>query len=154
MDTDKTPNYDSPMKPLADCRLYVFLDTLYMYGRAPQNVAEQLCEGGADLIQLRAKQSSIAEIRGMAEKILPITRAAGVGLVINDHLSLAQELGADYCHLGQEDFFGSGYSHVSQLSNLNPHVRIGLSTHTPDQGKLALAAGADYVAIGPVYATD
>ena len=154
MDTDKTPNYDSLMKSLADCRLYAFLDTLYLSGRAPQNVAEQLCEGGADLIQLRAKQSSIAEIRGMAEKILPITRAAGVGLVINDHLSLAQEIGADFCHLGQEDFFGCGYSHVSQLAKLKTQLRIGLSTHAPEQAKLALAAGADYVAIGPVYATD
>jgi thiamine-phosphate pyrophosphorylase len=155
MDTDKTPNYHpNTMKPLADCRLYAFLDTLYLCGRAPQRVTEQLCEGGADLIQLRAKQSSRAEIRSMAEKMLPITQAAGVGLVINDHLSLAQELGADFCHLGQEDFFGSGYSHVSQLSNLNPQVQLGLSTHAPEQAELALAAGADYVAIGPVYATD
>jgi len=154
MDTEKTPKYDSLMKPLADCRLYAFLDTLYLFGRAPQKVTEQLCEGGADLIQLRAKQSSPAEIRAMAEKILPITQAAGVGLVINDHLSLAQEMGADFCHLGQEDFFGCGYSHVSQLSNLNPLVRIGLSTHAPEQAELALAANADYVAIGPVYATD
>ena len=142
------------MKPLADCRLYAFLDTLYLSGRAPQKVTEQLCEGGADLIQLRAKQSSLAEIRDMAEKILPITQAAGVGLVINDHLSLAQEIGADFCHLGQEDFFGCGYSHVSQLAKLKTQLRIGLSTHAPEQAKLALAAGADYVAIGPVYATN
>jgi len=154
MDTDKTPKYHSLVKPLADCRLYAFLDTLYLSGRAPQKVTEQLCEGGADLIQLRAKQSSLAEIRAMAEKMLPITQAAGVGLVINDHLSLAQEIGADFCHLGQEDFFGCGYSHVSQLAKLNPHVRIGLSTHKPEQGKVALAAGPDYVAIGPVYATN
>jgi len=142
------------MKPLADCRLYAFLDTLYLYGRTPQRVTEQLCEGGADLIQLRAKQSSLAEIRRMAENVLPITQAAGVGLVINDHLSLAQELGADFCHLGQEDFFGSGCNHVSQLSTLNAHLRIGLSTHAPEQAQRALAAGADYLAIGPVYATN
>ena len=142
------------MKPLADCRLYAFVDTLYLHGRALQKVTEQLCDGGADLIQLRAKQSSLAEIRDMAEKILPITQAAGVGLVINDHLSLAQELRADFCHLGQEDFFGSGCTHVSQLSNLNHHVRIGLSTHGPVQAQRALAAGADYLAIGPIYATD
>jgi len=142
------------MKPLADCRLYAFLDTLYLYGRAPQKVTEQLCEGGADLIQLRAKQSSLAEIRGMAEEILPIMRTAGVGLIINDHLSLALEIGADFCHLGQEDFFGAGFSRVSQFATAKVHTRIGLSTHSPEQAKRALAAGADYVAIGPVYATD
>src|SRR5580765_946564 len=99
------------MRPLSDCRLYAFVDTAYLHGRAPSEVAEQICAGGADLIQLRAKQSSLDEIRCMAESILPITRKAGVGLVINDHLSLAQELGADLCHLGQEDFFDAGYTH-------------------------------------------
>src|SRR6266404_8411457 len=126
------------MKPLAQCRLYAFLDTLYLSGRAPQKVTEQLCEGGADLIQLRAKQSSLAEIRDIAEKILPITRAAGVGLVINDHLSLAQELGADFCHLGQEDFFGSGYSKISELPITHSKPRIGLSTHAPAQAVQAV----------------
>src|SRR6266699_4896702 len=152
MDTDKTPNYDSLMKPLAQCRLYAFLDTLYLCGRAPQKVTEQLCEGGADLIQLRAKQSSLAEIRDMAEKILPITQAAGVGLVINDHLSLAQEIGADFCHLGQEDFFGANHSKISEVGIPHSALRIGLSTHAPEQAQRALAAGADYVAVGPVYA--
>ena len=80
------------MKDLLDCCLYAFVDTAYLHGRAPEDVARQLCDGGVDLIQLRAKQSSLDEIRRMAELILPVTRNAGVGLVINDHLSLAQEL--------------------------------------------------------------
>ena len=141
------------MKPLSDCRLYAFVDTAYLHGRTPADVAEQLCAGGADLIQLRAKKSSLDEIRRMAESILPITRKAAVGLVINDHLSLAQELGADLCHLGQEDFFDAGYTHISQLSTLNSQLKIGLSTHAPEQATRAIAAGADYIAIGPVYAT-
>jgi len=141
------------MKPLSDCRLYAFVDTAYLNGRSPTEVAEQLCAGGADLIQLRAKKSSLDEIRAMAESILPITRKAGVGLVINDHLSLAQELGADFCHLGQEDFFEAGFTHVSQLKIRSPNLKIGLSTHAPEQASRAIAAGADYIAIGPVYAT-
>src|SRR6185437_7269433 len=102
------------MKPLSACRLYTFVDTAYLHGRAPELVARQLCDGGADLIQLRAKKSSVDEIRRMAEAILPITRAANVGLVINDHLDLAQERGAEFCHLGQEDFFDAGHTHISQ----------------------------------------
>jgi thiamine-phosphate pyrophosphorylase len=141
------------MKPLSDCRLYAFVDTAYLNGRPAHEVAEQLCAGGADLIQLRAKQSPLDEIRRMAEAILPITRKAGVGLVINDHLSLAQEIGADLCHLGQEDFFDAGYSHLSQIKTLNSELKIGLSTHSPDQAARAVGAGADYIAIGPVYAT-
>ena len=141
------------MKPLSACHLYAFVDTAYLHGRAPELVARQLCDGGADLIQLRAKKSSVDEIRRMAEAILPITRAANVGLVINDHLELAREVGAEFCHLGQEDFFDTGHTHVSQLSTLDSQLRIGLSTHAPEQAERAVAAGADYVAIGPVYAT-
>jgi thiamine-phosphate pyrophosphorylase len=141
------------VKPLAECKLYTFVDTAYLHGRAPEAVAQQLCDGGADLIQLRAKKSSPDEIRVMAEKILPITGRANVGLVINDHPEVARETGAELCHLGQEDFFDAGYKHTSELRTPNSELRTGLSTHAPEQAQRALAAGADYIAIGPVYAT-
>ena len=89
----------------------------------------------------------------MAEKILPVTRRANVGLVINDHLEIAREIGAEFCHLGQEDFFDAGFKNVSELKTINSKLKIGLSTHAPEQAQRALAAGADYIAIGPVYAT-
>ena len=141
------------MKPLADCQLYTFVDTAYLHGRAPELVAQQLCDGGSDLIQLRAKNFPPDEIRRLAEKILPVTRHANVGLVINDHLDIAREIGADICHLGQEDFFDTGHTHVSQLKIQNSKLKIGLSTHAPAQAQRALDAGADYLAIGPIYAT-
>jgi thiamine-phosphate pyrophosphorylase len=141
------------MKLLADCRLYTFVDTAYLHGRAPELVAQQLCDGGSDLIQLRAKNSSPAEIRRIAEKILPVTRRANVGLVINDHLDIAREIGADFCHLGQEDFFDAGFKNISELRTPHSALRIGLSTHAPEQAQRALDAGADYIAIGPIYAT-
>jgi len=141
------------MKPLADCKLYTFVDTAYLHGRAPELVAQQLCDGGSDLIQLRAKNSSPEEIRRMAEKILPVTKRANVGLVINDYLEIARELGAEFCHLGQEDFFDAGYTKISQLPSANSNLLIGLSTHSPEQAHRALAAGPDYIAIGPVFAT-
>ncbi|MGA2281177.1 MAG: thiamine phosphate synthase [Verrucomicrobiota bacterium] len=163
------------MKPLVDCRLYAFIDTACLQGRAPELVAQQLCDGGADLIQLRAKNSTPDEVRRMAEAIQPITKRANIGLVINDHVDIANELETEFCHLGQEDFFGAGYKNVSELKGRDgspsrplwkggtsvgrpggatlPEVRIGLSTHSPEQAKRALAAGADYIAIGPVYAT-
>ncbi len=141
------------MKPLADCKLYTFVDAAYLHGRAPELIAQQLCDGGSDLIQLRAKNSSPNEIRALAEKILPVTRRANVGLVINDHLEIARELGVEFCHLGQEDFFDAGHAHVSELKTQNSKLKIGLSTHAPAQAQRALAAGADYLAIGPIYAT-
>jgi thiamine-phosphate pyrophosphorylase len=141
------------MKPFAECRLYAFVDTAYLHGRAPEVVAQQLCDGGADLIQLRAKESSLEQIRRMTEAILPVTRAAGVSLVINDHLSIASEFGAEFCHLGQEDFFDSGHAHTSEIRNPKSALRIGLSTHSPAQAERALQAEPDYIAIGPVFKT-
>jgi thiamine-phosphate pyrophosphorylase len=141
------------VKPLAECKLYAFIDTAYLNGRAPELVARQLCDGGSDLIQLRAKTSMPEEIRAMAEKILPVTKRANVGLVINDHLEIARDLGAEFCHLGQEDFFDAGHKSVSELNIKKSKLKIGLSSHAPEQAKLALAAGPDYIAIGPVFAT-
>jgi thiamine-phosphate pyrophosphorylase len=141
------------VKPLSDCKLYTFVDTAYLNGRAPELVAQQLCDGGSDLIQLRAKNSSPDEIRAMAEKILPITKRANVGLVINDYDDIARELDADFCHLGQEDFFNAGYKSVIELWGMQRVLRIGLSTHSPEQAKRAMKADADYLAIGPVFAT-
>jgi thiamine-phosphate pyrophosphorylase len=150
------------MKSLAACRLYAFVDTGYLRGRNPETVARQLCEGGADLIQFRAKGTPVETLLDAAIALRRVTEDAGVGLVINDHINLAREVGADFCHLGQEDFFGAGFGCVSELSPKSSGAvpspqgnqpGIGLSTHTPDQAKRALAAAPDYVAIGPVYAT-
>jgi thiamine-phosphate pyrophosphorylase len=141
------------MKPLSQCRLYTFVDTGYLRGRAPEEVAQQLCDGGADIIQLRAKTSSEEEVRRMAEAILPITERAGVWLVINDHYRLALQMGAPICHLGQEDFFDAGFTLVDQLAGCPRQIKVGLSTHAPDQARRALGAGPDYLAIGPVFAT-
>ena len=141
------------MKPISDCRLYAFVDTAYLRGRAPEILARQLCDGGADVIQLRAKHSPATEISKMARAVAPVTKAAGVNLVINDHLDIAREVGAEFCHLGQEDFFDAGYRHTNELRDEKSRILIGLSTHAPAQAQRAVEAGADYVAIGPVYAT-
>ena len=141
------------MKPIADCRLYTFVDTAYLNGRDPVTVAAALCDGGSDLIQLRAKGLPASEVLRLARALVPVLRDAHVGLVINDHPEVALEVGAPWVHLGQEDFFGAGYQHVSELSSKKAGCQIGLSTHAPDQCARAVAAGADYVAIGPVFAT-
>src|SRR5262249_19085248 len=85
--------------------------------------------------------------------IFPITQRAHVGFVINDHLDIAREVGADFCHLGQEDFFDAGFTQTSALRTPHSALRIGLSSHAPEQAQRAIAAVADYIAIGPIYAT-
>jgi len=141
------------VKLLRDCRLYTFVDTDYLRGRDPAELARQLCDGGSDLIQLRAKTSTPEEIRRLGERILPITQQAGVGLVINDHPAVAREIGAFACHLGQEDFFDGGSARAAQATGFPAGPRLGLSTHSPAQALRALEAAPDYLGIGPVYAT-
>ena len=147
------------MKPIADCRLYGFVDTAYFNGRTPETICRELCDGGADLIQIRAKKESADWVRRCAEKLLPVTTAAGVRLVINDHLDVALQVVAPVCHLGQEDFFEAGFTETSQLHPASGILHpgsfplIGLSSHAPDQAQRAVAAGADYVAVGPVFPT-
>jgi thiamine-phosphate pyrophosphorylase len=74
-------------------------------------------------------------------------------LVINDHYEIAREIGADLCHLGQEDFFDAGFTRVTELAAEPSAPAVGLSTHSPEQAGRALAAKPAYIAIGPVYAT-
>ncbi len=138
---------------LADCRLYTFVDGAYLNGRAPTELARQLCAGGSDIIQLRAKDWTQDEIQSAAEAISTITEAEGVHFVVNDFCDIATKQRTPFVHLGQEDFFDAGHTHISDLFPESPRPLLGLSTHTPDQCKRAIATEADYVAIGPVYAT-
>jgi thiamine-phosphate pyrophosphorylase len=132
------------VKPLEECRLYTFVDTAYLHGRDAAAVTRELCEGGSDIIQLRAKGENIQEIQRLAEVVAAITKAAAAGLVINDYPQVAERVGAELCHLGQEDYFDAG---------VRSTVPFGLSSHAPEQATRALAAKPAYIAIGPVYAT-
>lgn len=141
------------MKPLDRCHLYAFIDTGYLLGRKPASIAKALCEGGADIIQVRAKGLPPEAFRRLIREVQPVLEAADVGLVVNDSLSLAKEEGAMACHLGQEDFFGTGWRHRIDCLPGEADLLLGLSTHRPNQAKRAMAAGADYLAVGPVYRT-
>ncbi|HQC42897.1 MAG TPA: thiamine phosphate synthase, partial [Verrucomicrobiota bacterium] len=147
------------MKRIEDCRLYTFIDGAYLNGREPGDVARALIEGGSDIIQLRMKNAAPEEILRAAQSVVKITQAAAIPLVINDHPQVAAAVGAQYVHLGQEDFFDAGYREVKEvLEGLkptfkNPAFRVGLSSHAPEQALKAEAAGAAYLGVGPVYAT-
>jgi len=135
------------MKALAACSLYTFVDAAYLRGRDPVKVARELCAGGSDIIQFRAKDLPAKEIAAIGARILKVTNDAGIPLVINDHPQIAHDIGAPFAHLGQEDFL------EARRSLVPPGQAIGLSTHAPAQAERAIAAGAVYIAIGPVFAT-
>lgn len=133
--------------------LYSFIDTAYLHGRPVADIARELCDGGSDIIQLRAKGESEDRVRELAEQILPITSSYAVPLVINDFLSVAIQVKAPFCHLGQEDFFEAGHIQVREIIPSGSSLRIGLSSHGPAQAQRAIVAGADYLGVGPVFST-
>lgn len=141
------------MKPWADCRLYAFVDTAYLDGRAPEELARALCGGGADVVQVRAKGWERDATRRLVESVLPAVNAAGARMVLNDDWDLGCELGVPCVHLGQEDFFDAGHATTADLPGTRHRPELGLSSHAPEQFLRAEAAGAAYVAVGPVFAT-
>lgn len=135
-------------------KLYTFVDTAYLHGRTPFDVALSLADGGSDVIQLRAKDWPKERIHEAAQRIAPELRDRGVPFVINDHVDIAKDVGAPLAHLGQEDFFDAGFQTADQVIDDVENLGIGLSTHSPTQALRSIAACPDYVAIGPVFPTD
>ena len=133
---------------ISDPKLYAILDLGYVAEAAAEAVTSLLLEGGADLLQLRAKGHELATIRRVAARLLPLCRAAGVPFILNDHPGLAAELGTDGVHIGQDD----GPLVGARLA-MGPGAIIGRSTHSLEQARAALAEGFDYIGFGPVFPT-
>ena len=137
-----------PFPALQRARLYGILDLGYVTPAEVQSMTESLCLGGVDLLQLRAKKLTLHEIEKLARLMLPITRAHGVPLIINDHLAIAAELGTEGVHVGQDDD-----AVAKARAVVGPGVFVGKSTHSLAQACAAKAEAADYIGFGPLYAT-
>ena len=130
---------------IASCRLYGFIDTAYLAGRQPGAVTQELIAGGVDVIQVRAKEMSHAQRVELARAV--VKAAQDVPVIVNDDVAAARETGAAGVHLGQEDYAAVTRDQLTGLSI------IGISTHTLAQARQAARDGADYIGVGPVFAT-
>ena len=136
------------MKRIQDARLYGIVDLGYVTAANVESMTDQLCLGGVDVLQLRAKKLAPQEIERLARLMLPITRTHGVPLVINDHLDIAAAIGCEGVHVGQDDDAVAKAHAV-----VGPACFVGKSTHSLEQAVAARAEGADYIGFGPLYAT-
>lgn len=136
------------MKRIQDARLYGIVDLGYVTAENVEPMTDQLCLGGVDVLQLRAKKLAPQEIERLARLMLPITRAHGVPLVINDHLEIAAAIGSEGVHVGQDDD-----AVAKARAIVGPSCFVGKSTHSLAQAVAAQAEGADYIGFGPLYAT-
>jgi thiamine-phosphate pyrophosphorylase len=109
---------------------------------------EACLAGGAALLQYRAKNASPALALEQARRLAGICRARGVPFVVNDSIDLALACGADGVHVGRED------ADARAARRALPHGIVGVSCYADAAGaSAAAAAGADYVAIGSVFAS-
>lgn len=136
---------------ISDCRLYGFVDTAYLGKRDPADVARQLVAGGVDIIQVRAKKEKHSRRVEIGLAVVRALKDSPVPVIINDDIEAAYETGADGVHLGQEDW--------AKIPRAERHHRLigleilGISTHSLKQALEAERDGANYIGVGPIYAT-
>jgi thiamine-phosphate pyrophosphorylase len=128
----------SPGLSPADRRLYLITP----FRPDLEELLAAAVRGGVDVVQLRDKDVADGELLRRAEIARAVTRALGVPLVVNDRSDLAVLAGAEAVHLGQEDL------PVPAARRLG--LAVGLSTHAPEEID---RAEADYIGVGPVFAT-
>jgi thiamine-phosphate diphosphorylase len=127
--------------------LYAIVDPLDT-GRTPQDLADAYLAGGARLLQLRLKDATARTVDEAARALRAATRRAGALLVVNDRPDVAAAVEADGVHLGQDDVPVAVARAV-----LGPDRFVGVSTHDLDEARAAVADGADYLGVGPIYDT-
>lgn len=126
--------------------LHVLVPVRTADGRSGLEIARAAAAAGATTIQLRDKQCDPAALAATAHALRGDLAPRGVALVINDSLDLALEVGADGLHLGPHDL---------ALADARPRFegRLGASARTPERARACVAAGADYLGVGPFRAT-
>jgi len=105
-------------------------------------------DGGATLLQLRAKHQSSRDFLAVAEALVDRAAAFGARVIVNDRADIARLSGAAGVHVGQDDLAPAD---VRTFVGTAPIV--GLSTHNTAQLEAALTQPIDYVAVGPVFGT-
>ena len=128
--------------------LYVITDEEIGRGLPHAEIARRAAAGGADVIQLRDKRLSCRDLLGAAVAVRTVTRDAGALFIVNDRLDVALAAGADGVHLGAGDLPIGDARRIAP-----PGFIIGASVGSVDAAIRARAAGADYVALSPTFAT-
>lgn len=135
----------SPALPSA---LYAIVDPDADPHRPVLDLTTAILNAGGRLIQLRMKNRSGSDILAAATALRERTAAAGAALIINDRVDIALAVRADGVHLGADDLPVPEARRIAGTGLL-----IGRSTHGLDEAMAAVAAGADYIGFGPIYAT-
>jgi len=135
------------LKRLVLPRLYVILDAGLL--TVPETeCAQKLAAAGVRLLQYRNKRASARELFESSTKLVLLLAPLKVSVVVNDRADVAALAGADGVHVGQEDLEAEKARQV-----VGPEKLVGVSTHNLEQFQRAAASSADYIAVGPIFAT-
>lgn len=129
--------------------LYFIAGTTDVADKSLVDVLESALKGGITAFQLREKGDKALkgdELRTLAEQCLTLCQAYNVPFIVNDHVELALEIGADGVHIGQDDGVVSAVR-----TKIGPDKILGVSTHTQTDALTASDAGANYIGVGPLY---
>jgi len=150
MEMRNSESVKPPKKMVLPNGIYGILAEKFSRGRDNVTVARLMVEGGIDVIQYREKRhkKNMQEMYEECLAIRKITREVGIPFIVNDFADLALMVKADGVHVGQDDL------PLTALRDLvGDQMIIGCSTHSREQAEKAIKDGADYIGVGPVFAT-
>jgi thiamine-phosphate pyrophosphorylase len=116
----------------------------------PEVVLHEAIQGGITIFQFREKGPGALQGREkyeLAKKLQKLCREGGIPFIVNDDVELALRLEADGVHVGQED------EQAGEVRRKIGDKIMGVSAHNLDEARMALELGADYLGVGPMYAT-
>jgi thiamine-phosphate pyrophosphorylase len=113
-----------------------------------ERVAALAIDGGADCLQLREKTMEPGPLLALARRLVALARPRGVAVVVNDRPDIALLSGADGVHVGQTDLSVADCRRV-----LGPGAIVGVSTSRLAEARRAVADGASYCGLGPMFAS-
>jgi len=128
-------------------RLYVILDPALLT-TSETDCAQKLADAGVRLLQYRNKLASAGELLESSKELEELLAPLAVTFIVNDRADVAALAGAAGVHVGQEDLSVEDARRVIGAGKL-----VGVSTHNLEQFQQAVATSADYIAVGPIFAT-
>ncbi|WP_052889808.1 thiamine phosphate synthase [Thermogemmatispora carboxidivorans] len=128
--------------------LHVLTDRQWSRGRDMLTVATAALAGGATIIQLRDKQATTRTLVEEGLALRELTRRHGALLIVNDRIDVALAVEADGAHVGQDDMPAALARKL-----LGPGRILGVSAGSLEEAAQAVAQGADYLGVGPIYPT-
>jgi thiamine-phosphate pyrophosphorylase len=128
-------------------RLYVILDATLL-NNSPHDCAQELAAAGVRLMQYRDKSASARDLLETSHELVSSLKPHGASLIVNDRPDVAALAGAAGVHVGQDDL-----SPEQARAVVGKEVWVGVSTHSLEQFRRAAVTSADYIAVGPIFAT-